>query len=313
MIEIRKYNFNHKNDWDNFIRKSRIDTFLLYRDFMDYHADRFIDNSYLVFRKGKLESVLPGNTEGETFYSHKGLTYGGLITSTIMSMADISQSFNLINKHLKNAGIKNVIYKPIPSIYHRLPAQEDIYELFKIDAQKIGCFISSTIFQSNKLSFTESRKSGMRKAIKEDITIELSNDFDSFWNILENNLILNYNQKPAHSLKEILYLKNKFENNIMLYICRKEEIAVGGCVLFIMDNIVHVQYISANDVGKKTGALDYLFYELINNFHKQIPVFDFGHSNENMGKYINNGLIFQKEGFGGRGIVYEIYKYNIES
>jgi hypothetical protein len=30
-----------------------------------------------------------------------------------------------------------------------------------------------------------------------------------------------------------------------------------------------------------------------------------------MGRYLNNALIFQKEGFGGRGIVYEIYEYNI--
>jgi len=31
-----------------------------------------------------------------------------------------------------------------------------------------------------------------------------------------------------------------------------------------------------------------------------------------MGMHLNEQLIFQKEGFGGRGVVYETYKYNLK-
>jgi len=41
------------------------------------------------------------------------------------------------------------------------------------------------------------------------------------------------------------------------------------------------------------------------------PIFDFGHSTEQLGKFLNENLIFQKEGFGGRGVVYEVYKYTL--
>jgi hypothetical protein len=30
-----------------------------------------------------------------------------------------------------------------------------------------------------------------------------------------------------------------------------------------------------------------------------------------MGNYLNESLIFQKEGFGGRGVVYNIYELNV--
>ena len=57
MIEVKRYNAGFKQDWDNIINKSRIDTFLFYRDFMDYHSNRFEDSSFLIYRKGKLEAL----------------------------------------------------------------------------------------------------------------------------------------------------------------------------------------------------------------------------------------------------------------
>ena len=42
-------------------------------------------------------------------------------------------------------------------------------------------------------------------------------------------------------------------------------------------------------------------------------IFDFGISTEQGGRYLNEGLIFQKEGFGARTVVYDTYELNIES
>ena len=39
--------------------------------------------------------------------------------------------------------------------------------------------------------------------------------------------------------------------------------------------------------------------------------FDFGTSNEDMGRYLNEGLIYQKEGFGGRAVCYDWYEVMI--
>ena len=58
--------------------------------------------------------------------------------------------------------------------------------------------------------------------------------------------------------------------------------------------------------------LDLLFDYLINKKYADIPIFDFGQSTENSGYILNENLIFQKEGFGGRGVMYNVYEYTIE-
>lgn len=311
MIEIKQYSNNDKFIWNNFLEYSKIDSFLFNRDFMDYHSNRFVDCSYIIFRKSKVEAIFPGNIKDSIFYSHQGLTYGGLIPSSKLTVIETLQIFDLINSSLKSKNIKEIIYKPTPSIYHIQPSEEDLYALFRLNAVKIGCNISSTIFQSNKIQFIESRKSGIRKALKEDIKIIESTNIEPFWRILEDNLHNTYGTRPVHSVIEISLLKKKFPNQIKLYLATLNDETIGGCILFIMKKVIHVQYISANEIGKKLGALDLLFDTLINNVYTNFPVFDFGQSTENMGSLLNERLIFQKEGFGGRGIVYEIYKYKI--
>jgi hypothetical protein len=311
MLEIFKYNPTYKKKWDELVSNSKSGTFLFLRDYMDYHADRFVDSSYILFRKGNIEAVIPGNIKDKCFYSHQGLTYGGWITTSKLSTVEVLEAFNLLNKKLKSLGINKVIYKPVPVIYHEIPSQEDVYSLFLNKAEKISCHISSTIYQKNKLRFIESRKSGIRKAIREGVTILESNRFNTFWKILQNNLINKFNTNPVHSLTEIEFLANRFPSNIKLFIAVQNEEVIAGSVVYVMKNIVHVQYISANIEGKECGALDLLFDFLINKQFVSVPVFDFGQSTEQMGYYLNENLIFQKEGFGGRGIVYETYQYQL--
>jgi hypothetical protein len=311
MLEIIRYTTEYKSQWDELVHSSRNGTFLFLRDYMDYHADRFTDCSYLIFKKGKIVAILPANLNKTSFYSHQGLTYGGLVISSRINTTEVIEIFNLLNKELKKKGIQEVIYKPVPIIYHIIPAQEDIYALFLNKAEKIGCNISSSIFQNSKLRFTESRKSGIRKSIKEGVGTSESKDFSAFWGILESNLNSKFNTKPVHSLQEIELLKSRFPENIRLYIAEHKGVLVAGTLLYLMKNVVHMQYISANETGKEIGALDLLFDNLINKEYQHIPVFDFGSSTERTGNYLNENLIFQKEGFGGRGIVYETYKYNL--
>lgn len=311
MIEIVRYNSDLKKDWDYLLTKTRVDTFLFYRNFMDYHANRFSDCSFLIYRNGKLEALLPGNISNNIFHSHQGLTYGGIVLTPKMTTIDVLETFEKINSALKSNGINEAIYKPLPIIYQLYPSQEDIYALYKLNAIKIGCNISSTIFKFNKLPFNESRKSGIRKAIREGVIVKQSDNFASFWEILETNLLKMHGTKPVHSINEISYLINKFPNSIKLFICIFKDQIIAGSVLFVMKNIVHVQYISADETGKTFGALDLLFDNLINTVYADKQYFDFGQSTEQMGEFLNENLIFQKEGFGGRGVVYDIYKYKI--
>ncbi len=309
---IEQYTEARKGNWDAFIEKARNATFLFKRDYMDYHADRFCDHSLMVYRKGKLYALLPANRQGDVLHSHQGLTYGGLVMSEKATAAGVTDAFRAIHERLKAEGIRKVVYKPLPCIYHRMPSQEDLYALFRLtNARIIGRNLSSTLCQESKLRFTESRKSGIRKALAHRIDIRQSDDYAAFWGILESNLLHKYGVKPVHSLEEIRLLAGRFPENIRLYLASQEGKALGGTVLYLAERVVHTQYISASPEGKATGALDLLFDTLINREYAGVPVFDFGPSTEDMGRYLNESLIFQKESFGGRGMVYDVYEYDI--
>lgn len=307
MIDVFEYNIDKKNEWDLFVDKAKNSTFLFFRDYMDYHSDRFVDNSLMFYKNSHLVALLPANRIDDKIYSHQGLSYGGLILSVKNTAIDVLSIFSTLIDYCKQNKISEIVYKSIPYFYSQYPAQEDLYALFKNNATLVGCNISSTIQMRNKLKFVESRKSGVRKSIKNDLKCFCSSDFDSFWTILEANLLEKHSVNPVHSLGEIAYLSDKFQENIKLFNVYKDDEVVAGTVLYINKNTVHVQYISANALGKELGALDFLFDYLINNYYVNFDYFDFGQSTENLGAYLNENLIFQKEGFGGRATAYNIY------
>ena len=292
--------------------KARNATCLFDRNYMDYHADRFDDNSFMFYHKGKLKAVLPANVAGDTLYSHQGLTYGGLLLDKKATVEDVLECFDSLNSWLRENGISKVVYKALPWIYQQYPSEEDLYALtWKCKAQLISRNIASTIVIDNKLKFAESRKSGIRKALSLNIEVGESNDVDGFWHVLEDNLGNRYNAKPVHTASEMKLLMSRFPNNIKLYVAKMNGEIVGGTLIYVTPQVVHTQYISASVEGKKHGALDLLFDYIINKVYANCRYFDFGKSTEQGGAYLNEPLIFQKEGFGGRGVCYDWYQWEL--
>ena len=311
-MEIRRYRREDKVLWNTFVSKARNATFLFDRNYMDYHADRFDDNSFMFYHKGKLKAVLPANVSGDTLYSHQGLTYGGLLLDKKATVEDVLECFDSLNSWLRENGISKVVYKALPWIYQQYPSQEDLYALtWKCKAQLISRDIASTIVVDNKLKFAESRKSGIRKALSLNIEVGESNDVDGFWHVLEDNLGNRYNAKPVHTASEMKLLMSRFPNNIKLYVAKMNGEIVGGTLIYVTPQVVHTQYISASVEGKKHGALDLLFDYIINKVYANCRYFDFGKSTEQGGAYLNEPLIFQKEGFGGRGVCYDWYQWEL--
>lgn len=221
------------------------------------------------------------------------------------------QIFKEINNYLRAEGIRRLIYKPTPWIYHLLPAEEDLYAISTIcNAHLIARHISSTICPTHRLPFTESRKSGIRKAQREALQVREATSFESFWKILTQNLENKYHVRPVHTLDEIVLLKSRFPETIRLFQVENQSGTVlGGTVIYETQRVVHTQYISASPVGKVQGALDLLFHHLLTEEYKDVEYFDFGKSSEGDGHDLNTQLIFQKEGFGGRGVCYDTYEW----
>lgn len=311
-IVLVPYRPTEREAWNELIARSRNGTFLLNRFYMDYHADRFSDFSFLVYKKDKLEAVIPANRKGDVVYSHQGLTYGGVISSAAITAVDMLEIFRQLLLLLKNAGVLSFVYKPVPAIYHCLPAEEDLYALFRSSAGLIARQISSAVFQNKRLPFRELRERGAKKALKNNVQIEVSEEFTGFWKVLEEVLMVMHQLKPVHNVEEMTRLAKAFPENIKLYVALLDGQVLAGTVLFITGRVVHAQYIGASLEGKKLGALDLVFDHLINQVYQDIPVFDFGVSTEAGGNVLNEALIFQKEGFGGRGVVYDAWRIEIQ-
>ncbi len=310
-LRIEKYNAENKSVWDDFVSSSRNGTFLLYRDYMEYHSDRFADYSLMFFENDKPIALLPANISDDVFYSHQGLTYGGLILSSDIKTPRLIEVLTKAIEFLKENGVSKIVYKPVPHIYHRYPSEDDLYALFRANATLLSRSISSTIDLSCKLDYADLRKRQIKKAEKQNLVVCESDSLPEFWDILEQNLRENHQATATHSLQEIEYLQSKFPHNIRLFCTLKENTTLAGCLVFDTDTVAHTQYISASTEGKESGALDLLFDHLINKVFNQKRYFDFGTSTENNGHYLNKGLISQKEGFGARGIVYDTYQIDI--
>lgn len=312
-FDIKRYDGDKdKEVWNQFVKTSKQGTFLLDRSYMDYHSDHFADHSLLIYRQDKLYALLPANERDHTLYSHQGLTYAGLLTTSKATTEDICQVFIAINAYLKSAGFQKVIYKAIPWIYHQIPAEEDLYAIVKECHAHIAVRnIASVIDMSHSLKWRRDRHYGANKAATNGITIEESQDFPTFWQILEDNLMLTYQAKPVHSLEEILLLKSRFPKQIRLYVAKQEEDVLGGTLLYLTPQVVHAQYISATPQGKHNHAIDAIFRKLLKEEYRDCQFFDFGTSNEDGGKVLNTSLIYQKEGFGGRGVVYDTYEWEL--
>lgn len=307
--EIIQYQSEHKNAWDDFIRNSKNATFLFQRDFMDYHSDRFEDYSLMVYRKGELVTVLPANKVGDTVHSHQGLTYGGLVLHSKTSFDVVLESFQLLLSHLHKSKIDKLNLKLLPKIYQQLPSDEMEYLLFLLAAKLTRRDISSSVFNENALKIESSnRLRGIKKGVKNELRVAEDSNFKLFWKeVLEPNLMQSHNQKPVHSIDEIELLHSRFPENIKQFNVYKENKIVAGTTIFETETVAHAQYISANEIGRKSGGLDFLFDFLLKHFsHKRY--FDFGVSNEKQGTQVNKGLLSWKESFGGRSITHDFYE-----
>lgn len=311
MFEIERYTPAKKDAWDQFVRQSKNGTFLFLRDYMDYHGDRFTDHSLMAWHKGRLYAVLPANIDGDTLHSHQGLTYGGWLMGRQATVEGMCAICKQMGDLARKSGIRQMTYKAIPWIYHTYPAEEDLYAIHHVcSARIISRHVSSTIDLRSRMAFAESRKSGLRKAMKRNLVIAEGGRerLEDFWKILENNLSIRHQVKPVHTLDEMWLLMSRFPDNIRQFVVTGNSGVLGGTLLFLTDRVVHTQYISATEEGKACGALDFLFNELMAMNWGSATYFDFGRSSLGDGHELNRSLLFQKEGFGARAICYDGYR-----
>lgn len=314
MLTIKKYDKKDEAIWNRFNALSKTNLFMFDRGFMEYHKDRFTDHSLLFFDEDDLISILPLSEHGDELFSHGGLTYGGFLSNEKMKQHTMNDCFSLLINYSQKNGIKKLRYKQIPFIFHKQPAEEDRYALF-INNAKIERIEASTVINlMNPLKMPKGRKAQISRAKREGVAItELieESDFHSFIKLENDVLAVHHDTKAVHTGEELALLHSRFPDNIHLFGALKGGALIAGTVIFEYDEVIHTQYMAANDIAREIGALDLTIKYIMDKYKDTKKWLDFGISTEDGGHYLNQGLISQKEGFGGRTIVYQTWVLNL--
>jgi hypothetical protein len=279
---------------------------------MGYHADRFDDASLLVARRGKLVAVLPANRQGQRVASHAGLSYGGLVVADTLGAQHTWDLMQALQRYWRGQGVNELLYKTVPAIYHRLPCEDDRYALFRCGAQ-LARRDALSVIGPTPAHWPPKRHRPITQATRHKPELGFSSPagaetpWEAFWPLLMQELQTRHATRPVHSASEIALLAGRFPAEIGLHLARWEGRLVAGLVLFETATVSHLQYMAADEQGRRCAALDLLLEQAIARAQGAGKWFDFGHSNEDEGRVLNTGLAFYKESFGASTVVHDQY------
>ena len=313
-MKIIRYTPALAAQWDEWVRASRNGTFLFLRGYMDYHADRFTDHSLIITDDDDAwMAILPANSKDNSYVSHGGLTYGGLVFADSTSATLALPILTAVCRYLRDIGFSSLVYKAVPYIYHRQPSDDDLYALFRLNATLSVRNLSTAINLTDPIPSSRLGKRALKRQRRYNIEVSETDTCTSFWDIVIEDRRVRHNVRPVHTAAELDYLKSKCPDNIKFYTARHGEQILGGAVIYLDRGVIHLQYAACTPEGKDMYATDVIYHDLIFNRLKGNRYFDFGISCEDSGRYLNEGMVRHKEEFGGRSVTYDIYTISLDS
>ena len=312
MFEIYRYTDSDQSLWDDFVPNANNGTLFHLRSFLSYHPHgRFLDHSLLVKKKNKLFSVFPAaekKINGNRYLiSHPGSSVGSFVVPESLSIADaidLVKSLVLYTRELKFDGIR--ITLP-PNLYQRRLSNYMDFSFLKNNFKYLKREVTSILYLEKSLELTiqkfrSSHIRSIKKARQKGVKIRKSEDFQSFFNILEKNLKIRHNVRPTHTVEELIKIHDLFPEKCNLFGAFIGEKMIAGVVNFIINSeVVLAFYISHNEEHKDMRPVNLLFYTIFEwAIQSNYKIYDFGIFTVNESP--NMGLGRFKENFGASGI-----------
>ena len=312
---VRRYEPALKPCWDAFVRASKNGTFLFLRDYMEYHRDRFRDQSLLVLRRRSSSSrSCPAIATERSCTATPGLTYGGFVVSEAMTTPIMLDIFDQVlayvasrrhpppslqdrAQHLSPDSGRGGSLRPVPARRHALPPRRA--------ERRRAC--------RTALPVATRRHRGAAKAEKAGVVAAASDDWRGYWSVLaeclEGKFGVDARAQPGRDRAAARACSPTTSSSTRRPLPAKCSPAWSSMKAFA---VAHVQYIAvlgagARSSGRSTGCSSSCSTRC--SPHK--PFFDLGISNEQEGKVLNLGLIQQKEGFGARAVVHDFYSLDL--
>src|SRR5207245_1915018 len=155
--------------------------------------------------------------------------------------------------------------------------------------------VSSAIRLAARLPLTKGRKCGLKLARTHHLDVQRSDRIAEFMEMEAALLHEKHGVRPTHTAAEMLLLAGRFPDNIKLFAAARDGQLLGGVMIYESRTVAHAQYIASTRAGRESAALDAVMDHLLNEVYRDKAYFDFGISTEADGKYLNHGLIENKE------------------
>lgn len=275
---------------------------------MEYHADRFVDASLLLYEGSRLAALLPASRDRDVIRSHGGLTFGGFVSDTRMTSHKMLNAMEAALAYYRCESAQRLVYAPVPHIYHGSPAEEDLYALFRQGGRLVRRDLSSAIRLAHGRRPSKGRRASVKRAQGIQLEWGQSTDWEGFMQIEETLLRERYDVSPTHSAQELALLASRFPDGVKLFGVQCAGRTLAGVVVYETPFVAHAQYIGASNEGRRLGALDVLVSHLLDDVYAGKTYFDFGISTEREGFHLNSGLVRNKESYGARGVAYDRYE-----
>ena len=109
---IIEYSTQNRSIWNNFISKSKNALFQHKREYLEYHKDRFMDNSLLFMKSNNVQCLLPANLKDNKLFSHNGVTFGGFLIASTLKQKEILLMFDELIAYAQNKSISKIVFRP---------------------------------------------------------------------------------------------------------------------------------------------------------------------------------------------------------
>jgi hypothetical protein len=311
-VEVVAYAPSFRDAWDGFIPRAKNGNFLFFRNYMDYHRDRFQDHSLLFFIDGALCACLPANRVGDALHSHQGLTFGGLVMKSEIRLDHAFAMIAALRTYMKANAIGQIVYRAMPHPYHQLPAEEDLLALHRFGATPIDVRATSMLRAGTNNPFSRNRNRDLKRFGEAGLAVKQSCDFRRFMRLCTDNLGKRHSARPVHTESEMAMLAARFSEHIQLYTVERESEFLGGVVIYRNRACTRSQYLAQSAAGQKLGVLAAIYDHLLSTVLAPGDWFDLGSSIDPTTTSLNEGVHLYKESLGARAVQQVTYRMGVD-
>jgi hypothetical protein len=316
-VDVERYQLDDRSRWEKFVALAENGTIFHRQRFLSYHpADRFQSHHLFFRKKNRLLALLPAVVREQdgcrTLISHAGASYGGFVLRPRLGIRECHLLVEALLRYAENQGFDRLVLTPPPVFYSVSLSNAIDFCLIKNGFSYLKRELTSAVplpaeGQEIFTSFKSEARTATRKAVKLGVTIEESDDYAAFYEILRQNLRMRHDVAPTHTLEEILQLKKLFPDEIRLFCAHRDGRPLAGVVLFVCNpQVILAFYISHRDEFQKYRPVNLLFHHIMNwGCQRDYRYLDFGTFTLDMEP--NWGLGKFKETFGARGIFRDTY------